>query len=147
MFIKQSSGLVRIFITFFFSCYKIFPFDLATLRRKNLCVPATSAQAEHVFSCSWRKKALSFIRISCTPDSWDLSLSSVFNNKLTPFIFGNGFSKYWSNIVRKYEENYHIILFTTFAKQSTINGLSNPINRNCSTAKVSKAMSSSVKSF
>ena len=33
-------------------------------------------------------------------------------------------------------------IFTTFAKQSMINRLSNPINRNRSAAKISKVMSS-----
>ena len=42
-------------------------------------------------------------------------------------------------------ENYHIIIFTAFAKQSMINQLSNPINRNRSAAKISKVMSSSAR--
>ena len=41
-------------------------------------------------------------------------------------------------------ENYHISIFTTFEKQSMINRLSNPINRNRSAAKISKVMSSSI---
>ena len=41
-------------------------------------------------------------------------------------------------------ENYHLSIFTTFAKQSMINRLSNPINRNRSAAKNLKVMSSSV---
>ena len=36
----------------------------------------------------------------------------------------------------------HISIFTTFEKQSMINRLSNPINRNRSAAKISKVMSS-----
>ena len=39
-------------------------------------------------------------------------------------------------------ENNHISIFTTFAKQSMINRLSNLINRNRSAAKISKVMSS-----
>ena len=38
----------------------------------------------------------------------------------------------------------HISIFTTFEKQSMINRLSNPINRNRSAAKISKVMSSTV---
>ena len=41
-------------------------------------------------------------------------------------------------------ENYHISIFITFAKQSMINRLSNPINRNRSAAKISKVMSSTL---
>jgi len=39
-------------------------------------------------------------------------------------------------------ENYHMIKFTAFAKQSMINRLSNPIDHNRSAAKISKVMSS-----
>ena len=40
-------------------------------------------------------------------------------------------------------ENYQIRIFTMLVKQSMINRLSNPINRNRSAAKMSKVMSSS----
>ena len=40
-------------------------------------------------------------------------------------------------------ENYQISIFTMLVKQSMINRLSNPINRNRSAAKISKVMSSS----
>ena len=40
-------------------------------------------------------------------------------------------------------ENNNMSIFTMFAKQSMINRLSNPINRNRSAAKISKVMSSS----
>ena len=77
-----------------------------------------------------------------------LSLPCVFDNKLTPFISGNGFSRlldsYFSVLNLSFVENNHISIFITFAKQSMINRLSNPINRNRSAAKISKVMSSSV---
>ena len=41
-------------------------------------------------------------------------------------------------------ENNHLSIFTTFAKQSMINRLSNPINRNRSAAKILKVMSSTI---
>ena len=44
-------------------------------------------------------------------------------------------------------KNCHISIFTTFAKQSMINRLSNAINRNRSAAKISKVMSSSIYGF
>ena len=37
-------------------------------------------------------------------------------------------------------ENNHMSIFTTFAKQSMINQLSNPINRNRWAAKISKVI-------
>ena len=43
--------------------------------------------------------------------------------------------------ISDFVENNHISIFTTFAKQSMINRLSNPINRNRSAAKISKVMS------
>ena len=79
-----------------------------------------------------------------------LSLRCVFDNKLTPFISGNGFGcnvmdSYFSLLNISFVENYHISIFTTtFEKQSMINRLSNFINRNCSAAKISKVMSSNV---
>merc|ERR1712062_57186 len=51
---------------------------------------------------------------------------------------------YFSLLNLSFEENNHICIFTTFAKQSMINRLSNPINRNRSAAKISKVMSSNV---
>ena len=54
---------------------------------------------------------------------------------------------YFSLLNRSFIENYHIIIFTAFAKQSMINQLSNPINRNRSAAKISKVMSSIVLAF
>ena len=50
---------------------------------------------------------------------------------------------YFSLLNLSFVENDHISIFTTFAKQSMINRLSNPINRNRSAAKISKVMSSS----
>ena len=50
---------------------------------------------------------------------------------------------YFSLLNLSFVENCHIIIFTTFAKQSMINRLSNAINRNRSAAKISKVMSSS----
>ena len=50
---------------------------------------------------------------------------------------------YFSLLNLSFVENYHISIFTTFAKQSMINRLSNAINRNRSTANISKVMSSS----
>ena len=50
---------------------------------------------------------------------------------------------YFSLLNLSFVENCHISIFTTFAKQSMINPLSNAINRNCSAAKISKVMSSS----
>ena len=78
---------------------------LATPARKNLCVPATSTQAEHVFSwMEWLLKKEGFVcqeNLSTCNYSWRtvmgfrllLSLRCVFDNKLTPFISGNGFSR------------------------------------------------------
>ena len=51
---------------------------------------------------------------------------------------------YFSLLNLSFVENCHISIFTTFAKQSMINRLSNPINRNRSAAKISKVMSSNV---
>ena len=50
---------------------------------------------------------------------------------------------YFSFLNLSFVENNHISIFTAFAKQSMINRLSNPINRNCSAVKISKVMSSS----
>ena len=77
-----------------------------------------------------------------------LSLRCVFDNKLTPFISGNGFGcnvmdSYFSLLNLSFVENYHTSIFTTLGKQSMIIRLSNPINRNRSAAKISKFMSSS----
>ena len=44
--------------------------------------------------------------------------------------------------ISDFVENNHISMFTTFAKQSMINRLSNPINRNRSADEISKVMSS-----
>ena len=49
---------------------------------------------------------------------------------------------YFSLLNLSFVENCHISIFTTFAKQSMINRLSNAINRNHSAAKISKVMSS-----
>ena len=49
---------------------------------------------------------------------------------------------YFSLLNLSFVENNHISIFTTFAKQSMINRLSNFINRNCSAAKISKVKSS-----
>ena len=51
---------------------------------------------------------------------------------------------YFSLLNLSFVENCHISIFTTFAKQSMINRLSNSINRNRSAAKISKVMSSSL---
>ena len=51
---------------------------------------------------------------------------------------------YFSLLNLSFVENYHMVIFTAFAKQSMINQLSNPINRNRSAAKISKVMSSSI---
>ena len=50
---------------------------------------------------------------------------------------------YVSLLNLSFVENWHISIFTTFAKQSMINRLSNSINRNRSAAKMSKVVSSS----
>ena len=50
---------------------------------------------------------------------------------------------YFSLLNLSFVENCHISIFTTFAKQSMINRLSNSINHNRSAAKISKVMSSS----
>ena len=81
-----------------------------------------------------------------------LSLWCVFDNKLTPFISENRFGcnvmdSYFSLLNLSIAENYHISIFITFEKQSMINRLSNPINRNRSAAKISKVMSSSIYRF
>ena len=52
---------------------------------------------------------------------------------------------YFSLLNLSFVENFHISIFTMFAKQSMINRLLNPINRNRSAAKISKVMSSSNK--
>ena len=49
---------------------------------------------------------------------------------------------YFSLLNLSFVENCHISIFTTFAKQSMINRLSNSINCNRSAAKISKVMSS-----
>ena len=136
---------------------------LATPARKNLSVPATSAQAERVFSwMEWLLKKEDFVcqnanlsNLSTYNYSWRtvlgfrllLSLQCVFDNKLTPFISGNQFSRqldsYFSLLNLSFVENNHISISTTFAKQSMINRLSNHINRNRSAPKISKVMSSS----
>ena len=54
---------------------------------------------------------------------------------------------YFSLLNLSFVENCHIGIFTTFAKHSMINRLSNAINRNHSTAKISKVMSSSLDGF
>ena len=51
---------------------------------------------------------------------------------------------YFTLLELSFVENYHMSNFTTFAKQSMINRLSNPFNRNRSAAKISKVMSSTV---
>ena len=50
---------------------------------------------------------------------------------------------YFALLSLSFVENNHMSIFTTFAKQSMINRLSNPINRNRSAVKFSKVMSSS----
>ena len=54
---------------------------------------------------------------------------------------------YFSLLNLSFVENCHISIFTTFAKQSMINRLSNAINRNRSAAKISKVMSSNTEAF
>ena len=54
---------------------------------------------------------------------------------------------YFSLLNLSFVENCHISIFTTFAKQSMINRLSNSINRNRSAAKISKVMSSNLVYF
>ena len=49
---------------------------------------------------------------------------------------------YFSLLNLSFVENCRISIFTTFAKPSMINRLSNAINRNQSAAKISKVMSS-----
>ena len=51
---------------------------------------------------------------------------------------------YFSLLNLSFVANNHINIFTTFAKQSMINPLSNPINRNRSAVKISKVMSSTI---
>ena len=51
-------------------------------------------------------------------------------------------ASYFSLLNLSFVENYHLSTFTTFEKQSMINRLSNPTNRNRSAAKISKVMSS-----
>ena len=50
---------------------------------------------------------------------------------------------YFALLSLSFVENNHMSIFTMFAKQSMINRLSNPINRNRSAAKISKVISSS----
>ena len=50
---------------------------------------------------------------------------------------------YFSLLNLSFEENCHISIFTTFAKQSMQLLIDYPINRNHSAAKISKVMSSS----
>ena len=47
---------------------------------------------------------------------------------------------YFSLLSLSFVENCHISIFMTFAKQSMINRLSNPINRNGFAAKISKEL-------
>ena len=96
------------------------------LNKRSLC-----PYQENVSKCNYFYGQIAFIIAMC------------FNNKLTPFISGNGFPKLWINtsesiICRKlpYEYIYYI------CEQSMINRLSNPINRNRSAAKSLKVMSS-----
>ena len=53
-------------------------------------------------------------------------------------------TSYFSLLNQSFVKNYHISIITMFEKQSMINRLSNPINRNRSAAKISKVMSSSI---
>ena len=109
---------------------------LATLARKNLCVPATSTQAEGVYSwMGWLLKKEVFVRRICQQSTCNYSWRTVFSFRL---------DSYFTLLNLSFVENYHISIFTTFAKQSMVNRLSNPINRNRSTAKVSKVTSSSI---
>ena len=54
-------------------------------------------------------------------------------------------TSYFSLLNQSFVKNYHISIITMFEKQSMINRLSNPINRNRSAAKISKVMSSSAR--
>ena len=51
-------------------------------------------------------------------------------------------TSYFSLLNQSFVKNYHISIITMFEKQSMINRLSNPINRNRSAATISKVMSS-----
>ena len=57
-------------------------------------------------------------------------------------VFSFRLDSYFTLLNLSFVENNHICIFNTFAKQSMINRLSNPINRNRSAAKISKVMSS-----
>ena len=107
---------------------------LATSARKNLCVPATITQAERVFSwMEWLLKKEGFVcqeNLSTCNYSWRtvmgfrllLSLRCVFDNKLNPFISGNGYPSngfIFSLLNLFCVDNHNICtcIFKTFAKQ------------------------------
>ena len=111
------------------------------------CVPISHFWINHLQSSLWVTSWLTLHYLATLARkirsvlNFRLLLSSrcIFDNKLTP-----SFLDFLSNgiLFRTFVENYHISIFTTFAKQSMINRLSNPINRNRSAAKISKVMSS-----
>ena len=78
-------------------------------------------------------------RLCLSRESVNLQLSLA--NWRTVFSFR--FDSYFTLLKLSFVKNYHLSTFITFAKQSMINRLSNPINRNRSAAKISKVMSSS----
>ena len=80
-------------------------------------------------------------RLCLSRESVNLQLSLA--NWRTVFSFR--FDSYFTLLKLSFVKNYHLSTFITFAKQSMINRLSNPINRNRSAAKISKVMSSSRK--
>ena len=132
--------------------------DTAILANTSKKEPLCSCY-KHTSWMGWLLKKEGFVcqeNLSTCNNSWRtllssrllLSLQCVCDNKLTPFISENGFGcnvmdSYFSLLNLSFAENYHISIFTTFEKQSMINRLSNPINRNRSAAKISKVMSSS----
>ena len=77
-------------------------------------------------------------RLCLSRESVNLQLSLA--NWRTVFSFR--FDSYFTLLKLSFVKNYHLSTFITFAKQSMINRLSNPINRNRSAAKISKVMSS-----
>ena len=95
------------------------------LSARKICQHATILEGQ-----SWALDCFCHCDVFSTIN-WLLSFLDLLSNA---FIFLTS----ESIICRK----WHISIFTTLAKQSMINRLSNPINRNRSAAKISKVMSS-----
>ena len=129
--------------------------DTAIFANSSKREPPCSCYKHTSCCCCWKKEGFDCREnLSTCNSSWGTVLSfrlllswrCVFDNKFTPFISGSGFGcnvmdSYFSLLNLLFAENCHISIFTTFEKQSMINRLSNPINRNRSAAKISKVMS------